>query len=601
VRNENVAVDRQICTVVLTDLVGYGHMMAFDPHNTQVLLQQRHDALMDRVRQADGRLVSERGDGYLLEFMDPVKAATCVLDFLEDVIVKNATLPSEKRLNFRIGMHYGEVFVTPPFIYGDTVTIAARLEQMAEPGAVFVSDQLRVEIQSRSALGFEDLGFRDVKSARTAVHVWRMTSAATLQAVERARHDAGGAMPQERVAEGKIIANRAVAVLPFTNLSHDEDQAYLAEGLAEDIIGSIAKSSWLMVVDRNSSFNVKSEGQGSAQICEALGVRYLVLGSVRRMGAMLRITAELVDGVTLETLWTGRFDRPYEDIFAVQDEICEAIVGTIEPLYLRQEERRALNGGPRDLKHWDLLMRARWKFWRSSRQLNLDSQALLEQALMLKPNDSATLSLLAFSYLTEVWSGWTKEPHKFIAEANRLALKAVRADDLDSFAHFTLGSALSCTGNITGAVSAMRRALVLHPHFAAASGELGRLLAFMGETEEALTHIARALRSSPTDPHLSLWVRSSAIAHFLAGRFDAAIQSAQEAIAKRNDWFFNHYLLAACQAANGELDSAYATMAVAKSMKAEYTLSTVLFGHPFHKPEDRDSFLAALRLAGWSG
>jgi Flp pilus assembly protein TadD len=123
----------------------------------------------------------------------------------------------------------------------------------------------------------------------------------------------------------------------------------------------------------------------------------------------------------------------------------------------------------------------------------------------------------------------------------------------------------------------------------------------MGETEEALTHIARALRSSPTDPHLSLWVRSSAIAHFLAGHFDAAIQSAQEAIAKRNDWFFNHYLLAACQAANGELDSAYATMAVAKSMKAEYTLSTVLFGHPFHKPEDRDSFLAALRLAGWSG
>ncbi len=397
------------------------------------------------------------------------------------------------------------------------------------------------------------------------------------------------------------LAKPSIAVLPFANLSGDADQDYLADGLAEDIIASLARSTWLFVIARNSSFTYRGDKLDHAAICRELGVRYLVAGSVRRVGDKLRVSAELVDGTTRETAWAERFDRPVADLFAVQDEISATIAGTIEPVYLRREETRAAQREPRDPQHWDLLMRARWNFWRSTGQHNREAQALLEQALQLKPRDSSSLALLAFTHMADAWRGRSKEPDAAIAEANRLALAAVRNDDRDSYAHFTLGTALSCVGHFDRAMDEQRRALDLYPHFAAAAGELGRLLAFSGRCDEAMALAQRAIESSPSDPHLSLWLRTQAIASFIANRPAQAARYAAEAVSKRPDWFFNHDLLAACHAAAGHLPRAAEAMAEARRQMPEYTLATIKVGHPFVDPAQLDRFVAALRLAGWKG
>jgi len=401
--------------------------------------------------------------------------------------------------------------------------------------------------------------------------------------------------------EATAGARPSIAVLPFANLSGDSEQEYFADGLAEDIIASLARSSWLFVIARNSSFTYRQSNLSFGAICRELGVRYLVAGSVRRAGDKLRVSAELVDGARGETAWADRFDRSLTDLFSVQDEISSTIAGTIEPVFLRREETRAVNHEARDIQHWDLLMRARWNFWRSTAPNNLEARRLLEQALKIKPNDSASLALLSFTYMADAWRGRSDDPEKLIRHANYYAMEAVRNDDHDSYAHFTLGTALSCINKLEAAMAEQRRALDLYPNFAAAAGELGRLLAFSARSDEAMMELQRAIQCSPSDPHLSLWMRSQALACFVAGQHEEAVRYAMEAVAKRPDWFFNYYLLAACQAAAGQLERAHEAMDEGRRTMPVYNMLTLKIGHPFANPAHLEKFVNALRLVGWEG
>ncbi len=403
-------------------------------------------------------------------------------------------------------------------------------------------------------------------------------------------------------------ASRSIAVLPFANLSNDPEQEYFSDGLAEDIISKLTRSSWLYVIARNSSFAYRqptapgSSGANtdSAEICRALGARYLVTGTVRRSGNTVRITAELLDGHSKETLWSHRFDRPLDDLFTVQNTISTSIVSAIEPVYLRREEFLTSQLEAPDMKHWELLMRARWHFWRSSREQNDKARLHLTQALESQPDDPACLSLMSFTYMASVWSGWSQDPRGDILQANRLALRAVRQDDTDSYAHFTLGTALSLTGNLPQAIAEMEYALTLYPQFAGAAGELGRLLAFSGQTDEAVEYVLQAIDASPHDPHLSLWVRTRAVACFIDGDYVQATRYAQEATAKRSDWFFNYYLLAACQSATGNLEAAQKTLQLAGTF-GSYSMNALRFGHPFANSQMMDRFVGYLQQAGWNG
>lgn len=397
-----------------------------------------------------------------------------------------------------------------------------------------------------------------------------------------------------------VTAARSIAVLPFVNLSDDPEQEYFSDGLAEDIISKLSRSPWLFVIARNSSFAYRQPSPPAADVCRALGTRYLVTGTVRRSGTVVRITADLVDGHNNETLWSQRFDRPLTDLFEVQNQISTSIVSAVEPVYLRREELRTSRSEAPDMQYWELLMRARWHFWRTTRE-NIDaSRACLAKALEAKPDDPQCLALLSFTHMSRVWAGWAADPKQEIFEANRLALRAVSQDDTGSYAHFTLGTALSCAGNLPQAIAELEHALLLYPQFAGAAGELGRLLAFSGRTDEAVEYVLQAMDASPHDPHLSLWVRTRAIACYVDGDYAGAVKYAYQATAKRPDWFFNYYLLAATQAAVGDLEEARKSLAQGQRDRS-YNLQVLRIGHPFVDERMFNHFVENLRKAGWAG
>jgi TolB-like protein/Tfp pilus assembly protein PilF len=410
-------------------------------------------------------------------------------------------------------------------------------------------------------------------------------------------------------------ASRSVAVLPFANLDGQADQEYFSDGIAEDVISQLTRSPWLFVMARNSSFTYRNSSASVQEICRELQVRYLVTGTVRRVPgalradgsteAQVRVSAELVDGQRNETLWSKRFDSPLDDLLGLQEKIARQIVSTIEPVALRREEQRALQSASvsPNLAHWELLMQARWHFWRSTRENLQICEALLLQSLQAHPTSSASYSLLAFVHMSRVWALWAEQPRVTLQEAMRCAMSAVSFDDRDSHAHFTLGTALSCVGKMDQAIVEMQHALSLYPQAAAAAGELARLLAFSGASDEAHEYALQAIDASPHDPHLSLWVRTRAIACFVQGQSDPSqytegAHHAMQAIAKRPDWSFNHYTLAACQAMSGQLTQAISSLQTAQKHGSS-DLTALRIGHPFVHAADWDRFTAALRMAGW--
>lgn len=577
------AVHRE-AVVVFTDAVGYSRMVALDTPGTMKSLHERHDDLFRLVGEHGGRLVNLRGDGSLLEFPQSAQALRAIMRFTAEVERRNLNVPVDRRITFRVGMASGTVLDDSQTLHGDAVNVAARLQQLAGPSAICVSDEVRHDAVADTRVDFEDLGFRELKGVRYPVRVWRVADASG---------SSGVALPGSE--------KPSIAVLPFANISGEPDQDYFADGLAEDITSSLSQSSWLFVIAHSSACIHRDADLPAAVVCRELGVRYLVTGSVRRAGGQMRITAELTDGHSGKSVWSSRFDRPVQDLFAVQDEITATIVGTIEPLYLRREEQRAVSSGPRDLQHWDLLMRARWHYWRSTRKHSVDCQRILSQAIALKPDDVTGLSLLAFSYLTDVWSGWAVDPKAVIGEAHRLSLRAVTLDDHDSFAHFTMGVAMACMGNMPRAIAEQRRALQIYPHFAAAAAELGRLLAFSGQTAEAVPLVKRAMAASPSEPRVSLWLFTLGICDFIDGDYGNAATHAAAAITHRPDWFFNHYLHAACLSAHGEQARAREALAEARRLLPRFDLHTLKVGHPFVRDEHRERYVKALKAAGWEG
>ena len=396
-------------------------------------------------------------------------------------------------------------------------------------------------------------------------------------------------------------SRHSIAVLPFANASGDMAQEYFSDGIAEDVIGHLTRSPWLLVVARNSSFTYRSSTASPVQICGELEARYLVTGAVRRAGDRLRVNAELVDGQNGETLWTQRFDSELTDLFTLQEQIANSIVSAIEPVALRSEEKRALHLAEHsagDVQHWELLMQARWHFWRSTREHLASSEQLLLQAMQLKSKEGASLSLMAFIHMSRVWAGWAESSKQSLNEAISCAMRAVALDEQDSFAHFTLGTALSCVGKMDQAIAELEQALRIYPQAAAAAGELGRLLAFSGKSDEAHEFALQAMDASPHDPHRSLWIRTRAIACFVAGQYEEGASFAMQAVAQRPDWFFNHLALAACHALAGHMPQAQAAVAAALQ-GGSYGLSTLRIGHPFVKQEDFERFVQAIELAGW--
>jgi TolB-like protein len=402
------------------------------------------------------------------------------------------------------------------------------------------------------------------------------------------------------VAKVRRRGRPTIAVLAFRHPNNDEEQVYFAEAVAEDIIAGLAKSHLLLVTSRQSSLTYAAEGVDTAKICGDLGVRYLLRGQIRRLGNAVRVAADLIDGEADDTVWSGRFDRPLDDLFALQDEITASIVGALEPALLEREQAQSLND-TRDLAHWDMFMRGRFHYWRATVADGHKAEEWLTKALELAPDDVPTLAMLALVQLNEIWAGVAKEPGALIASAHTHAMRAVTLNKEDSSAHQALGVVLSMLGQGELAMAEQRRALELNPFNAAAAGELGRLLAFAGHVEQAIDLSNQALKSSPNSPQDWLWFRSKSIACFVAKRHDEAARYAADSCARRPDYFFLHYLRAACSNAAGDEAQARAAFAEGFALMPRYSMRGMMMGHPFVDPVHLERFATALRGAGWTG
>ena len=389
----------------------------------------------------------------------------------------------------------------------------------------------------------------------------------------------------------------SIAVLPFVNMSGDPEQDYFSDGISEDIITALSKLRWFFVIARNSSFIYKGKAVHLQQVADELGVGYVVEGSVRKAGDRVRITAQLNNVATGSHIWAERYDRSLADVFAVQDEITEAIVAAIEPQLYAAENFRAQRKPPDSLDAWDLVMRALSHFWRVTRQDNVVAQALLEKAISIDPNYGQALGLLATSYMFSTHMGWV-DMTAAAPVAERAALAAIQADSEDPWAHLALGSVHLMARRFDNSLAEYELALRLNPNFALAQGYYGLSLSYNSRWQEGAEAARRAIGLSPRDPFSAVYCGIAAYAQFVGRHYQEAIKLAHEALRQRGDFVGAHRVLTAATAMAGQLDAAESALQELRRAQPNVSLAWIAANMPIRHEAERDHYLNAFRKAG---
>ena len=389
----------------------------------------------------------------------------------------------------------------------------------------------------------------------------------------------------------------AIAVLPFVNMSGEPEQEYFSDGISEDIITALSKLRWFFVIARNSTFTYKGKSVLLKQIAEELGVRYVVEGSVRKGGDRVRITAQLNDVATGSHIWAERYDRDIADVFAVQDEITEAIVAAIEPQLYVAENFHAQRKPPDSMDAWDLVMRGLSHYWRLTRQDNVVAQALLEKATAIDPNYGQAHGVLAASETFSAHMGWT-DMAAVAVSAERAALSAIRADSEDPWAHYALGNVYLFARRFDDSLAEFELALRLNPNFSLAQAYYGLTLSYCGRWEEGALAARRALRLSPRDPFSALYFGITAYSQYIGRNYAEAMRLARDAIRERNDFVGGHRVLTAAAGMAEQYDVAAAALQELRRAQPNISLSWVADKMPIKGDADRDHYLEGFRRAG---
>jgi TolB-like protein/Flp pilus assembly protein TadD len=489
-------------------------------------------------------------------------------------------------MRFRIGVHLGDVMEKADgTVYGDGVNIAARLEGLAEPGGITVSDAVQSAVRGRVSATFADQGEQQVKNIVHTVHAYRL--------VKAQREAVTGALDHS----GKPASEKpSIAVLPFANMSGDPEQEYFADGISEDILTGLSRLRWFFVIARNSSFTYKGKAVDVKRVARELGVRYVLEGSVRKGGNRVRITTQLIDASTGNHIWADRYDGDLTDVFALQDEITKKVVAAIEPKLLEAEGIRSQNRSPEDLGAWDMVIQANSLFWRLTKAEIEAAIAILQRAVERYPNYAPAHSMLAFDILVSGYIGWAlMEPQ--LQQAASLAARAEELDHGDPWAHLALGYVAFVRRRTSAAATEFQRALALNPNFAAAHGYLGWALAFDGQSEQAIAHLKEAIRMSPHDPQNAIFNTGLAVAHYLAGRFAEAVEYSRETLQQRSAFTAGHRIHCASLAQNGQTDEAREALARLKAAHPDLSIAWIESNVPY-TAATMAKFVEGMRKAG---
>src|SRR5262245_37259993 len=556
--------------------------MGEDEEGTLARLNAHRGEFLDpKIAEHRGRIVKRTGDGILIEFASAVDALRCALEVQKGMAERNVGVPPHQRIELRIGINVGDIIVEDGDIFGDGVNIAARLEGISAPGGICLSRAVYEQVKGKLAATFEDAGEQRLKNIAEPVRVYRAQLGSNAAAIPAAL-----ALPDKP----------SIAVLPFTNMSGDIDQEYFADGISEDIITALSKLRWLFVIARNSSFAYKGQAIDLKRVSRELGVRYVLEGSVRKVGNRVRITAQLIDATTGSQLWADRHDGDLADIFSLQDEITRRVVAAIEPRLLEAEGSRSQSRSPEDLSAWDVVIQANFLFWRLTKLDGQAAIAILRQAVQRYPEYARAHSTLAFALLFSRQIGWISvEPQ--VKEPAALAARATELDDSDPWAHLALGYVAYTRRHTEEAVEEFQRALDLNPNFAAAYGYLGCALAMDGQSDRAIENITQALRTSPHDPQNAMFNAHLAAAHYLAGRYTEAVSCSRKALQQRSGLTNAHRIYIASLAQAGQLDEARAALLRLQELQPENSISWIERTIPY-TPVPMAKFLEGMRKAG---
>jgi adenylate cyclase len=546
------------------------------------------------IPEFDGNIFKQTGDLVLIEFDSVVEATRCAAALREAVAQHNQSLPNEQRLAMRIGINLGDIIAEGGDIFGDGVNIAARVEALAEPGSIFVSEMAYHHVADKLDFEFEDLGPQTLKNIRRPIRVYRMGGATSEQSDDFA--DTG---PAAAASAAAFDDRRAIAVLPFANFSGDPEQEFFADGITEDIITMLAGWRAFPVIARASTFNYKGKTVDVKKVGEELGVRYVVEGSVRKSGRRVRVTVQLIRADTNHHLMAERYDRDLTDLFELQDEITHTIAGAIEPEILKFERERIVERPEHNQDAYALYQRGMFHHYRHSKADNVRTQDYFRRALAIDPEYPQALAALSIAVCNAAYLGWADDADGCFEEAHDLAQRVVTLDPRYPNAHFALGLVCMWTRSSERGITAFEEAIKLNPSFAAAHVLLGQMYLYAGRREEAIERAAKGMRLSPSDPRLFIWLPALAGAHYQMGHYAEAVEAGRRSWSLNRNWPHGLRYVVAGLAQLGRIEEAQAALADLKRMDPSLKFSASVFRRNWPNPADVEHLLEGLRKAGF--
>jgi adenylate cyclase len=570
---------RKLSAIFSADVKGYSRLMQEDELVTIRTLEDYRALVAEKIRKYRGRVVDSTGDNVLAEFPSVVDAVESAVEIQKELGAKNAELPENRRMEFRIGINLGDVVEEGERIYGDGVNIAARVESLADAGGICISGAVHDHIENKLALPFEYLGEKSVKNIKTPIRVYQV-----IMGAQSTTSDKTLDLPDKP----------SIAVLPFVNMSGDPEQEYFSDGITEDLITDLSKISGLFVIARNSVFTYKNRPVTAQQVSQELGVRYLLEGSVRKADERVRITAQFIDAFSGGHLWADRYDRDFGDIFALQDELTQRIVAVLSIKMGVEEHKRLAWKGTRNVSAYDLFLRGLEYFNQYTKEANVQARGMFKQALELDPGYAMAYEKMGWTHFIDWTMGWSDDPAS-LSNAFELAEKAASADDSIEGSHCLLGSVYLWRKQHDKAIELYEKALTLNPNYANGLSDLGGVLSFAGKPHKAVQLIEKAMRLDPFFPFHFFFLGH---AYFLTGSYEEALDALEKALDGNPDFFPARAFRAVTYAELGRDEEARAEIALILGRSPGTTTEVWRERLPYKRAEDLERVLAGLNKAG---